>query len=120
MILVPLLGEAGHGGAFLTVFHSHIYFSALFMVMMIGLAVEGRAELGLGDGDAGARQRGLGLVAWRRGDLEAAQAQLQESLRLYQEVGDKRYIAMVHNDLGQLAHARGDARPACRGVPASE
>ncbi|RPJ38739.1 MAG: tetratricopeptide repeat protein, partial [Chloroflexi bacterium] len=60
---------------------------------------------------------GLGVVAWRRGDLAAAQVQLEESLHLYQEAGDKRFIAFAYNDLGQLAHARGedaDARKLCR------
>jgi len=56
-------------------------------------------------------------VAWRRGDLETAQARIEESLHLYNEVDDKRYIAMAYKDLGRLAHARGedaDAKALCR------
>ena len=51
--------------------------------------------------------RGLGLVAYLRGELAAAEALLEEGLALMRERGDAWSGAMVLHDLAGLAHLRG-------------
>ncbi|HEU5102516.1 MAG TPA: LuxR C-terminal-related transcriptional regulator [Roseiflexaceae bacterium] len=54
----------------------------------------------------------LGLIAHWQGDLDAAQPWHEESLRLFQELGDRAGIVDQINMLGMLAESRGDHRRA--------
>lgn len=51
---------------------------------------------------------GAGLLAWAQADSEQATVWLEESLRLFRKLGDKRGSAWVLNHQGQVAQAQGN------------
>jgi tetratricopeptide (TPR) repeat protein len=51
---------------------------------------------------------GAGQMAWQLGDLEAARAFVEESLRVGRETGDQLLIARACNGLGAVAMMQGD------------
>ncbi|HEV2130120.1 MAG TPA: tetratricopeptide repeat protein, partial [Longimicrobiaceae bacterium] len=51
---------------------------------------------------------GAGVLAWRQGERDAAQPLFEESLALWDELGEARGIARTLNGLGILASERGD------------
>src|SRR5260370_23509073 len=55
---------------------------------------------------------GLGNVALRQGDHEAAQSFYEAGLALSRELGDRVSVAIALNNLGKIARERGDARAA--------
>jgi len=52
--------------------------------------------------------KGIGVIAWRQGDMQEATALLEASLALHQQLGDKPGIAQTLSNLGILAGERGE------------
>jgi len=52
--------------------------------------------------------KGAGMLAWYQGDLRRAVPQLEESVALHRELGDKRSIADSLNTLGIFVYRQGD------------
>ncbi len=52
--------------------------------------------------------KGAGMLAWFQGDLRRAVPQLEESVALHRELGDKKSIADSLNTLGIAAYRQGD------------
>ena len=75
-----------------------------------------RAFAGLAKGETGApdplvakAHNAAGVLAWSAGDLEAAQAHLEQSLALFEALGDVAGTASALNNLGLAACERSDA-----------
>ncbi|RYG48693.1 tetratricopeptide repeat protein, partial [bacterium] len=77
---------------------------------------EGRARLETALGWLGAERRsstrakalyGLGILAYRQGDYDEAEAKHEESLSIRRELNDDRGIAESRLNLGNVAHSRG-------------
>jgi predicted ATPase/class 3 adenylate cyclase/Tfp pilus assembly protein PilF len=58
--------------------------------------------------DRAAALNGAGFLATVQGDYTEARAQLEESLRLFRELDDRKALAFVLNNLGNLAIRQGD------------
>ncbi len=56
--------------------------------------------------------RGAGNLAWRQGDLRAAERLLRASLALWEDLGDRRSIASTSTMLGNVADHLGEAEQA--------
>lgn len=52
--------------------------------------------------------RAAGVLAWCQGKYEQAKGLQQESLKIYQEIGDTQGIAMSLNNLGNILYNQGD------------
>lgn len=52
--------------------------------------------------------RTIGLAYWRLGELNLAWTNVNESLRVFEELGDSAAVAYAHNDLGAVAMFRGE------------
>ena len=50
----------------------------------------------------------LGVLVQRRGDYDAAHKLYEQSLTIFEELGDRAGMAITHHNLGILAQARGD------------
>ncbi|HEY1485495.1 MAG TPA: tetratricopeptide repeat protein [Micromonosporaceae bacterium] len=73
----------------------------------------GEAAERLGDDIAQAdAHRRLGVLAWRDGNLETANAEMQASLRLAERCADSHRIGLALNNLGGVAIRRGATRDA--------
>jgi len=59
--------------------------------------------------------RALGALAWRAGDLSAAESRLTESLQIARQIGDRIGVARTLNTLGNVVAQQGD-RPQAMGL----
>jgi tetratricopeptide (TPR) repeat protein len=70
------------------------------------------AALAIDSGDPSAARgyalNGAGVLAWYSGDFDRAEALWQEMLTLFSALGDRRYVAYAHGNLGLIGDARED------------